>query len=126
MNKQSINIWGRDFDLEVVYDCYDNEQILSVQTEALQRFLENAALLSEVKSEVEKYCLVKNATEIGTEFIENIFKFVMPKSIYVQRTVDNSRVVALMCAYKFDVDNGLAVVFKNERLKEVGTQNIVL
>jgi hypothetical protein len=126
MNKQSINIWGRDFELEVVYDCYDNEQVLPVQTEALRRFLENTALLNTAKPEVEKYCRAKNADDLGAGLTENIFKFIVPKSMYVQRTTDNSRVVALLCAYKFDADNGLAIVFKNERFEKAGTQDIVL
>ncbi|THF77539.1 DUF6985 domain-containing protein [Cohnella fermenti] len=126
MNKQKINVWGRDFELDVVYDCYEGEEVLSTQREALERFLTMPILISDSKKAVENYCLNRNSDEIGAQSVENIFKYVIPKSLYIQRTADDSRVVALMCAYKFDVDNGIAVVFKNERFDRVGTQNIIL
>ena len=36
------------------------------------------------------------------------------------------RVVAVMCDFKFDMENGLAIVFENEKFKEVGYQDLVL
>jgi len=126
MSKLTVNVWERDFALDVVYDRYEGEEILSSQQEALERFLASPDLIAEAKGEVERYCLSRNADEIGTSFIENIFKYVIPKSIYIQRTNDDTRVVGLLCAYKFDMSNGIAVVYKNEQLEKVGTQNIIL
>jgi hypothetical protein len=34
--------------------------------------------------------------------------------------------IMVMCAYKFNVDDGIAVVFRNGTLENVGTQNIIL
>ncbi|MDR0906780.1 MAG: hypothetical protein LBN00_11540 [Oscillospiraceae bacterium] len=136
MNKQKLNVWGRDFELEVVFDCYEGESVLPVQKEALENFLAKSkiitdekvmvSIISDVKAAVVEYCLKRNAEEIGMSTIDNIFKYVMPKSLYVQRTTDDSRVVGLMCAYKFDVDNGIAVVFKNEQFVNVDSQNAIL
>jgi hypothetical protein len=126
MNKQKLNVWGREFELEIVFDCYEGEEVLNSQKETLQRFLEIPALIAESESKVKRYCLAQNAEDIGSQPIENIFKYVIPKSLYIQRSTDNERVIGLICAYKFDVDNGIAVVFKNEKLERVGTQNIIL
>ena len=126
MNKQKINIWGRDFELEVVYDCYEGEDVLPVQTDALNQFLRVPDLIDTSKVKVIEYCLSRNSAEIGSNTIENIFKFVMPKSIYVQRSTDNSHIVGLMCDYRFNIDDGIAVVFKNEKFDAVGSQNIIL
>jgi len=126
MNKQKINVWGRDFELEVVFDCYEGEEVLPLQKDTLQRFLTSPDIIQNTKSEVEKYCIERNADDIETQTIENIFKYVIPKSIYIQRTKDNSRVVGIMCAYKFNIDDGIAVVFKNEKFDRVGSQNIIL
>jgi len=126
MNKQKINVWGRDFELEVVFDCYEGEEVLPLQKDTLQRFLTSPDIIQNTKSEVEKYCIERNIDDIETQTIENIFKYVIPKSIYIQRTKDNSRVVGIMCAYKFNIDDGIAVVFKNEKFDRVGSQNIIL
>lgn len=127
MNKQNLNIWGREFELEIVFDCYESEEVLSAQKDALAKFLSVAErLIDNAKKSVEEYCIKRNADDIGSPTIGNIFKYVMPKSIYIQRTTNGSGVVGLMCAYKFDTDNGIAVIFKDERLEKVGTQNIIL
>ena len=57
--------------------------------------------------------------------VDNIFKYVMPKNIYVPRNL-KKRVVAIMCNYKFDTEHGIAVVFENEQFKEIGAQDIAL
>jgi hypothetical protein len=126
MSKQKINVWGRDFELDVVFDCCEGEEVLPVQKEALNLFLSKPILLSDAKSKVEDYCINLNAADIGSTSIENIFKYVIPKEIYVQRPTDNSRVVGLLCNYKFDADNGLAVVFKNEQFVQVNTEDVIL
>ena len=124
MNK-TLNIWGRDFDLEIYFDCYTGEKISIEQKEALDLFLQNPQLISEAKEKVIAYCLKRNAAEIGGT-IENIFKYVIPQSIYVQKSPDNARVVGLMCAYRFNPEDGLAIVFRNETYHEVGSQNIII
>ena len=63
--------------------------------------------------------------ESQKEAFENIFKYVMPKSIFVPHTKKH-RIAAIMCNYKFDMEHGIAVVFENGKLKKVGTQDIVL
>ena len=64
MNKM-VNIWGRDFDLEIYFDCYTGEKISIEQKEALDLFLQNPQLISEAKEKVIAYCLKRNAAEIG-------------------------------------------------------------
>ena len=113
-------IWGRDFELKVVYDCYAGEEILPLQKDAFEEFSNNAELLSSSLSDVKKYCIEENQDDIGSDQIENIFKYVMPESIYVKR---DGR-VALICRYKFDAEHGIAVVFNGGKLEEVGSQDI--
>ena len=100
MSKCKITIWDRAFDLSVVYECYAGEEILESQREAF-------------------------AGQLKDDGIENIFKYVMPKSIFVPHTKKH-RIAAIMCNYKFDMEHGIAVVFENGKLKKVGTQDIVL
>ena len=113
MSKQSFEIWGRKLDLEIAYDCYKGEEVLSSQENALKLFCENAVSIFETAKEKAGH-------------IENIFKYVMPKTIYIKRTFNNERTVAILCAYKFNLDDGLAIVFTNEKFSKIGTENIIL
>lgn len=57
--------------------------------------------------------------------INNIFKYVAPKYLYVARN-NEKHVVAIMCNYKFDPENGIAVIFENEKFSKIGMQDIIL
>lgn len=120
MSKMSI--WGRDFDLDIVYDCYSGEAILPKQEEALKCFFTAEAEINRSKNQVIHYCLDNDRDMIEDECIDNIFRYVVPYSIFVKR---DGR-VALMCYYKLDMEHGLAVVFKKGKLLEIGRQDCIL
>lgn len=125
MNRVHVTIWGRELELEVKYDCYDNEEITTTQKEALEDILNNSNSLDSSLEELKQYCLSNNKEEIGADDIENIFKYVAPKYLYVVR--DNEKhIVALMCNYRFDSENGIVILFENEKLSKIGKQDIVL
>ncbi len=118
----NIKIWNRDFDLNVLYDCYAGEEILDEQKEALKKFSSDKTTIESSKADVERYCLHHNKDEIGNNEIDNIFKYVMPESIFVKRDLR----VAIMCRYKFDSEHGICAVFRDGKLIEVGKQDIIL
>ena len=122
---KKISIWGREFDLKVVFDCFDDEEILPIQEQALKSFLKADAAIEDSKKQVENYILNDDYAELETDSIDNIFKFVIPTDIYISRTPE-IRTAALLCDYRFDEEHGIAIVFENERFKEIGTQDIVL
>lgn len=125
MNKVQLNVWGRFFDLEVIYDCFDDEKVLASQEEAFHAFCAAGEAIARSQKDIEKYCMNQNPKEINMDSIDNIFKYVIPKYIYITRS-EKDHVVALMCNYRFDMDNGIAMVFKNETLVEIGSQDIIL
>ena len=57
--------------------------------------------------------------------IENIFKYVVPKKVFVPHSKKTSK-VAIMCNYKFDMEHGIAVIFENGKFHGVDTQDAVL
>ena len=127
MSKIKMDVWGRTLDLDIVYDIYQGESILESQVNAYNCFMAKAdRLFGLAEDEVKKYCLSINKEDIQESEITNIFKYVKPKAIYVARNTGKDRTVALLCAYKFNPDDGIAIVFMNEQLKKIGTENIIL
>ena len=124
MNKQKFAIWGREIFLNVSYDCYPGEDVLDAQKEALQRILALPMVIEESRKNVERYIL-ENETGVAGGVIDNIFKYVMPKALFVPRDKEHKS-VAIICDYKSDPEHGLAIVFENEKFKAIGTQDIIL
>ncbi len=123
MNKVKVCIWGRDFELPVSFQNYPGEEVTQVQQHTLDAI--PSVNYSGSLASVEQYILKYNGTEIGSDHVDNIFKYVMPKNVLITRN-DKDRQFAVMCNYKFDMEHGLAVVFENEEFKTVGAQDIIL
>ena len=118
---KEMNIWGRDFELEVVFDVYKGEEILGIQKDALDKFIESAEDVLSDCSAIEKYCLEKNGEEIG-DSVSNIFKYVIPTALFVKRD-EKRRIIDLLCNYRFDEEHGIAIVYENEELTAIVSQD---
>jgi hypothetical protein len=124
-NKQKLVIWGREFELDIEFDCCEDEEILPVQKEALKAFLSCENLIDNSLEKVKEYCIDRDEEKFEGA-IENIFKYVIPHAVYVQRNPENEHVAGLICRYKFDPEHGLAVVFRNEQFDDIGGEGIIL
>ncbi len=60
---KKLLIWNREFDLRVVFDSYD-EEVLSIQEQALEAFLKAENTIQESKKQLEKYILNDEYAEI--------------------------------------------------------------
>lgn len=125
MNKCKMSIWERRFELPLMYECYAGEEVLESQKEAFAMFEDNAKEVAESLDQVKKYVKKTGSVQLAGDEIENIFKYVMPKSIFVPHS-KKRRTVVIMCNYKFDMEHGIAVVFENGQFKKVGPQDIAL
>lgn len=126
MNRVKINIWSREFELDIKYDCFeDEEELLPEQENAVIELLKYRYVIDHSLENLKEYCLEKNSDKYSNGNIDNIFKYVIPAYLYVMRT-DKDRSVAVVCHYKYDLEHGIAVVFKNEKLSKIGTMDIIL
>ena len=121
--KQKLLIWGREFDLDIVFNNYPGEDI--VENENL--VVENLSSIdfSDSLEPIKQYILKYYSDNLEDKDISNIFKYVIPRRILVIKDV-SKRVFAVMCNFKFDMEHGLAILYENEQYKEVGAQDIVL
>ena len=122
MNKK-IAVWGREFELKVVFDVYTGEDVLNEQKEAMDAFLSVSDTLLSDDKEIKQYCVDNNKNEVG-DSIENIFRYVIPTALLIKRNTEE-HVVALLCNYRFDEEHGLALVYENEKLVLIGSQDEV-
>lgn len=123
MYKQ-LAVWGRKVRLKIDMDCIEGEVVTPVQNETLSEFLSDKNRLDKVLLKVEQYCLSER--ELKTEkSIENIFKYVSPKTIFVPRD-DKKKTVAILCDYYFDEEHGIAIVFEDGKYKGIVEQDDVI
>lgn len=122
MNKASLEFWGRKFSLNIIFECYSGEEILDHQRESLQNFLEKNHISDDDLKKIKKYCKKNNKDEIDGD-IENIFKYVIPEDIYISR---EKGIIAIMCNYKFDLEHGIALIYKKNKLIGIEKQDYIL
>ena len=119
-----VNVWGKEFPLEIVFDCYKNEVVTEPQKKALAVFLEHPEWIASSKQDVVSFCKKRVFDFWGKHISDEVFDYIVPKEIYIKRDDDNHR-VALMCDFKYDPEQGVAVVFSGDGKVTVGIQNII-
>ena len=121
----NLNIWDRDFSLEIEYDCYSGETVTKEQKKAIESFASHSEWICKAKTVVENYCKEQVTEDDENSKKENIFSYIKPDYLYVKRDDNNPR-VAIMCKYRYDPEHGIAVVFSHEGEVIVGPQDIIL
>jgi len=81
MSKIKAEIWGREFELPIIVKKFSGEDSTETQKEAVERFKNNLQLIDAAKPEVEKYILENGLKDNGITEVDNIFKYVIPKTI---------------------------------------------
>lgn len=120
-----VTLWGRRFELPAEINMYKGEEILQSQYDSIIRFKNINIDMGDSLHAVADYCFKRNPREFKYDNKGNIFKYIIPKYLFISRT-NGTRTVAIMCNYKFDSDNGIAIVFKNEKFDSVGNQDSIL
>ena len=121
----NIEIWGREFSLEIEYDCYSGESVTQNQIDAIERFSNNPKWIEKAKKSVEGFCKKDVQNDQENQKKDNIFSYIKPVGIFVKRDNMKPR-VAIMCKYRYDPDHGIAVVFDHNGNVTVGLQDIIL
>lgn len=127
MNKDvELEIWGRKINININFDCYEDEEITANQIDAYNKFIEKSdTIFKNLYYKFEIYCNENYKEKIEDNF-ENIFKYVIPKSLYIKRSKDDTRIIGVMCNFKFEPEHGLVAVFKNELFEKIDIQDAIL
>ncbi len=122
-----LTIWGMERQINILFDCYDDEEITDSQEKAYDDFIKNIENNQELAYKaVEKYCIEYYPEDIPKEGFDNIFRYLVPDVIYIKRDKQSRGVIGFICKFKFDMENGLAVRFVDGAVEAVGPNQIVL
>ena len=125
MHKENIITWGRRFELEVIFDCYPDETVLPIQEETLAMFLNMEKEIADSETMVKEYCIRNYSDRLEEDTISNIFRYVIPEYIFIKRNPEK-HIAALLCRDRFNSEHGMAVIFKEKKLFQIGTQDSIL
>ncbi len=118
-------LWGRELKLEIVFDAFEGEDVLPIQEDALHSILDSWNAVNNSKTDVRTYCLQESPSDAKFIRENDILNYVLPTQLFIGRDKDHHDVY-LLCEYRFDPEEGIAVRFVDERLEEVASQQIVL
>ncbi|MDD8048378.1 MAG: hypothetical protein PHH04_02125 [Thomasclavelia sp.] len=122
INKCKLVIDKREFELSVYYETYEDNKVLDEQVQLVNKFVD-IKLGKEIVDKLSEYIISDDYNDLTS--VDNVYKYIMPQYLYVPRDTKKD-VIAIMCDYKFEVEHGLAIVFEKGKLKEIGTQDIIL
>lgn len=124
-DRVELEIWGREFNLEIVYDTYEGETVLPIQIETIEMLVNNSDIINNALDHVKSYCLNQYKDMVTESDLSNIFKYVVPKSIFVKRN-EKQHVFSVMCHFKLDMEHGLAIVFVDNVFSNIGSEDVIL
>lgn len=122
MNSIKMNVWGKTLSLKILYDTYADESNLPMQEEALDLFIKEESVIEKSLGAIKKYILSNNE---DIKSVENIYKYVKPNTLYVIRD-SKIRKIIVLCNYSLDLEHGLAIAYRNEKLVDVGITDDVI
>ena len=122
--RRELKVWGRKLKLEIDMDCIDDEVVTPTQEETLSAFLAEKTIIDNALPKVKEYCLSEKELKEENS-IENIFKYVSPKTVFVPRD-DKKKTVAILCDYYFDKEHGIAIVFENGKFSKIVVQDEII
>ena len=116
INALTMNIWGKEFRLDVEFEqLFPGTKVV--------KFSELKDL-PECLEDVKQYCLRKSFRYIKGKEIDDIFTLVYPLKLYIVRS-ETRREVILLCQYRYDMENGIAIDFVDEELFKIGNRHMI-
>ena len=119
-------MWGRSLDIEVIFECYGKDEISNEQKKTYKDIKDNWVKYSDDAYNAFVEYLKNNYSDSleGGE-VKNIFKYIVPREIYIKQYTEDKKSFGLIGHFKFDKDNGIAVRFANGKVKSVGSEMIM-
>lgn len=124
MTKIEKSLWGRKLQLKISFDCLEGEEVTASQKRALNSLLDHWSGAEASLDAVKEYCEKNSGTQVQAKNIGNVFRYVVPRSLFVMREPEGC--VAMMCDFRFDLEHGMAIVLRNGKLDRITDQDGVM
>lgn len=124
MTKIEKSLWGRRFQLKISFDCLEGEEVTASQEQALNSLFDHWPGVESSLDAVKEYCEKNSNGQVQAKDIDNVFKYVVPRSLFVMREPEGC--VALMCDFRFELEHGMAIILKNGKLDRITDQDSVI
>lgn len=123
MSKYTLKIWGREFEVDINFETFGRE-VDDIQIETINNIEKVNFGSQETIARIINY-IVNDYSDIETDVDSiNLFKYLIPKKIYVPKL--GKRIFAILFNYRFDEEHGFALVYENEALTDIGSEDIIL
>ena len=125
MSMEKIIFDGHEFELEVYLECYPGETVLESQQTALKDLLKNQKGMDGTLAQLKKYVVNENKDQFPDGLQGDVFDYVAPRTLYVPHSEKSHR-SAILCDYTFDEEHGLAIIFKDGKFEQIGSQDLII
>lgn len=123
VDRVKLDVYGREFSLKVYFSQYKGEEITEQQEIAYERFIKNKKVDENSKDKVINYIENNYKKDLSDNDTKNIFKYLIPKTIFIPRQDGMKRSIILLCDFKFDIEHGIGILFENEKMTDIGLQD---
>ena len=121
-----MDFWGRTHSIDLVFRVFPDGIVDDIQLSAYEGFLnKKEEILQEVYDKLKEY-VVENYPDDEKINDFNIFRYYKPKAIFVKNSITQKRVVGIFFNFRFDMENDIVAYIEDEKVIEIGTQDIIL
>jgi len=125
---EKLEFWGREFDVEISFERHKGENILDFQEQIYHKIKDRLPELLEVcKTKIYEYVEIDEIKSLfpNKDIPENIFKFIIPKAIFITRETD-LEYFGFLFYFRYDRNDDMCVSFKNFEFFRTGAEYIIL
>ena len=117
-------IWGREFCLPIEYSAsIELKELVKVEL-SVKEFMDNSAEII-LKSQFSVVSYAKKfAASVGRTTSDDLFDYITPHMLLVN-SADGSIYIALLCGFEYDPEHDIAIIYRDQKLVEVGSQDLV-
>ena len=119
-----INIWGKDFNIQILYECKEGEIPTENQKQALEMLQEkiNEKVVNEqgsndiqhyLSSQKEIMTFIKSINDEEVNIEDSVLDYLKPVEMHILN--EKERVIDIVCDFKLDMDHSVLIRFKNEK-----------
>lgn len=122
--KVDLVIWGKKFCLP--FECADSVDpghLTNIEL-SVKQFSDNSEDITDKSIPAVKEYVNKSAKMIGIVKVDELLECINPHMLLIGIDSGNTN-IALLCGFKYDPEHDIAIIYREQLLVEVGSQDLV-